>query len=58
MPAVVDVEKCDGCGTCAENCPSDAIKVEDKIAVVKPDDCIDCNLCEDNCPQKAIEMKV
>jgi NAD-dependent dihydropyrimidine dehydrogenase PreA subunit len=57
MPASVDAEKCDGCGTCETNCPSDAIHVEGKLAVVKPDDCIDCNMCADDCPQKAIEMK-
>jgi NAD-dependent dihydropyrimidine dehydrogenase PreA subunit len=59
MPAVVNVEKCDGCGTCQDNCPSDAIHVEEKdVAVVKPEECIDCNLCEEKCPQKAIEMKL
>ncbi len=58
MPAVVDLEKCDACGTCQDNCPSDAIHVEEKVAVVKPENCIDCNVCADDCPQKAIEMKV
>jgi NAD-dependent dihydropyrimidine dehydrogenase PreA subunit len=60
MPAVVDAEKCDGCGTCQDNCPSDAIKVEKdaEVASVKPENCIDCNLCQDNCPQHAIEMKI
>jgi len=58
MPAVVDVEKCDGCGTCQENCPTDAIQVDGQKAVVKPEDCIDCNLCEGNCPQKAVEMQL
>jgi NAD-dependent dihydropyrimidine dehydrogenase PreA subunit len=57
MPAVVDQEKCDGCGTCQTNCPTDAIALENGKAQVKPDDCIDCNLCEGNCEQKAIEMK-
>jgi NAD-dependent dihydropyrimidine dehydrogenase PreA subunit len=58
MPATVKEEKCDGCGTCQDNCPSDAIHVDDKNkAVVKPENCIDCNLCQDNCPQQAIEME-
>ena len=46
MPAVVDVEKCDGCHTCESECPSDAIAIVENLAVVKPDDCIDCNACE------------
>jgi len=54
----VDAEKCDGCGTCQDNCPSDAIHVEEKVAVVKPENCIDCNVCADDCPKKAIEMKL
>ena len=54
MPAEVDPAKCDGCATCEDACPADAIHVEEKVAVVKKEDCIDCNLCEDNCPQKAI----
>ena len=58
MPAVVDIQKCDGCGTCKDNCPSEAIRVEEKIAVVIKENCIDCNLCQDNCPKGAIEMKV
>ena len=57
MPAVVDPEKCDGCATCVDNCPSEAIKVEDKVAVVKEEACIDCNVCQDNCPQGAVTMK-
>ncbi len=60
MPAFVKEENCDGCGTCQENCPTDAIHVETdpkKVARVIPENCIDCNLCQDNCPQNAIEMK-
>jgi ferredoxin len=57
MPAIVDASKCDGCGTCQDNCPSDAIKVEEKVAVVKEENCIDCNACQDNCPTQAVTMK-
>jgi Fe-S-cluster-containing hydrogenase component 2 len=58
MPAVVDKEKCDGCGTCQDNCPAEAIRIEDDKAVVNNENCIDCNACEEQCPQKAIEMKL
>jgi NAD-dependent dihydropyrimidine dehydrogenase PreA subunit len=61
MPAVVDEKKCDGCGTCQDNCPSEAIHVQKKekdVAVVVPENCIDCDLCKENCPQGAIEMKL
>jgi NAD-dependent dihydropyrimidine dehydrogenase PreA subunit len=57
MPAIVDVEKCDGCKSCEEACPSDAIKVVEAVAVVNVDDCIDCNACEDACPNHAIKVE-
>ncbi len=43
-----------GCGTCEENCPVEAIKVENEKAVVNEDDCVDCGTCIDECPEKAI----
>jgi len=51
--AVVDSEKCTGCGICEDVCPVDAIKVED-IAIVKPDMCTGCAVCVAQCPQNAI----
>jgi NAD-dependent dihydropyrimidine dehydrogenase PreA subunit len=59
MPAVVDIEKCDGCKTCVDSCPNQSIACEEpqNKAVVKTDDCIDCGACVDACPSHAIEMK-
>jgi NAD-dependent dihydropyrimidine dehydrogenase PreA subunit len=58
MPAVVDKEKCDGCKSCEEVCPTDSIKVgEERYALVAVDECIDCNACMDECPSHAIEME-
>lgn len=57
MPAVVDTEKCDGCGNCETNCPNESIKVVDGKAQVNEAECIDCNMCKDECPQGAVEMK-
>ena len=57
MPAVVDAEQCNACKSCEEVCPSDAVKVQDTVAVVVDDDCIDCNACVDACTNGAITMK-
>jgi ferredoxin len=56
MPAIVDQEKCDGCGTCVDECPSSAITLKAGKATVSPEDCIDCNACEDNCFNKAVKV--
>ena len=40
MPAKVDAEKCTGCESCLDACPSEAIKMEDDKAVVDVDNCV------------------
>ena len=50
----VDIEKCDGCASCVEVCPSEAIKVVDGKAVVDNDECADCGACESECPNGAL----
>jgi len=56
MVAVVDPEKCDGCGTCVDECSTEAISIVDNVAVVNADECVDCEVCVDVCPNGAITM--
>lgn len=57
MVALIDKEKCDGCATCVESCPSEAITIgEDEKAMVDPEECVDCESCVDECPNQAITM--
>ena len=55
MAVTIDEEKCTACSTCAELCPVEAIKVNDK-AKVDEDNCIDCGTCVDECPEEAISL--
>ena len=57
MPAKVDPDKCTGCESCIESCPSEAIAIEDGVAVVNVDNCVDCGICVDDCPAEAISME-
>jgi len=56
MPAVVDKEKCTGCGDCVEACPSNAVQLQDEKANVSTDDCIDCGACVDACTTGSMKM--
>ena len=56
MAAVVDKEKCTGCGACIDACPLDAIEMDGDVAVVNEDTCGDCGACVDVCPVEAISM--
>jgi ferredoxin len=57
MPAKVDPVKCNGCESCVDSCPSEAIKMENEKAVIIVDDCVDCGVCVDECPNEAISME-
>ncbi|MDD1760088.1 MAG: 4Fe-4S binding protein, partial [Methanothrix sp.] len=56
--AVVKREECVSCGTCVEECPEEAITLDDQeIAVVNKEKCNECATCVEACPSEAISME-
>ncbi len=43
-------DDCVSCGTCAEECPVEAIKEADDKYVIDQETCTDCGTCADVCP--------
>ena len=48
-------DECLSCGTCAANCPADAIDMGDVHYVIDQDKCLQCGTCVANCPADAIK---
>ena len=56
MAVKTELEKCNGCGTCIEACPTEALSLADEKIVVDADTCIDCGVCIDECPVQALSL--
>ena len=52
--AYVITDECVSCGTCAGECPVEAISGGDSKYVIDADTCVDCGTCASVCPTKAI----
>lgn len=50
-------DECIKCGSCAGECPVNAISEGDTQYQINPDECIDCGACEGACPVGAISEK-
>ena len=50
-------DACISCGTCAGECPVEAISEGDSIFVIDEDKCINCGSCAGVCPVDAPQPK-
>ena len=52
--AYVITDECLSCGTCAANCPAEAIDMGELHYEIDADKCLECGTCAANCPAEAI----
>ncbi len=55
MVVKIDEDTCIACGMCEEECPVDAMTVED-VAKVDADKCEDIGKCVEVCPVDALSL--
>jgi ferredoxin len=53
----VDADKCQSHEVCTRLCPTQAITVPDKLAIIDQDSCVGCGSCESLCPEYAITLE-
>lgn len=56
MILIIDDELCNGCCTCVDACPDEALNLIKNKAVVNHISCALCGTCIDICPEIAIKM--
>ncbi len=47
-------DECVSCGTCLEECPSEAVQEGDETYAIDQEKCTECGTCVDVCPTEAI----
>ena len=47
-------DACISCGSCANECPVEAISAGDSQYLINADTCVDCGACAGSCPVDAI----
>ncbi len=61
MPPIIDAQKCKKCGTCAQICPMQVFRADQKNTVPETpfaEECWHCGCCELDCPAGAIRLRV
>ena len=54
---VVDEELCYGCGAFIELCPTNALDLKDRLAIVEQEKCTLCEHCIPSCPVFALRIE-
>jgi len=54
--AIVNEERCIGCGICEPYCQFGAIEIQDGFNHINLSDCMGCGICVSHCDQDALEL--
>ena len=54
---VVDEALCYGCGACIALCPTNALDLKDRLAIVEQEQCTLCEHCIPSCPVFALRIE-
>jgi electron transport complex protein RnfB len=54
--AALNVETCEGCGTCETRCQMEAVYLDNGTATLNLDRCIGCGLCVTTCPSESLSL--
>ncbi|CDG65227.1 MAG: energy-converting hydrogenase subunit [Methanobacterium sp.] len=54
---VIDNDSCQSCGVCVNQCPVEAMTMENDQVTVDKDKCIFCGECRTLCPTRSIQLK-
>ena len=54
--AYVISDECLSCGSCAAQCPAEAIEMGDLHYEIDPEKCLECGACAAQCPAEAISQ--
>ena len=55
--AYVITDECVSCGTCAGECPVEAISEGDSKYVIDADTCVECGTCASVCPTVSVRQR-
>jgi len=55
--AIIDQDRCSGCGTCQDVCRFEAVSLKNGSYVIDPIACDGCAACVYACPEEAIQQK-
>jgi len=53
----VESDRCEGCGSCVDVCPENALEIINGKVVINEDRCAECGACTEVCPNEALGLR-